>query len=122
MGPSMTPLSFLGQIGNLKELSNRSLALLLIYYLRKYDNKLLLSLPDIKETFRTSALKPPARLSQLLREMATGRDARLIPGTGNCYSLSIHGLQEVEGFLTSEKRPETTLAKFIESADRKSVV
>lgn len=106
----MSVLSFLSQFTNWTEYSRKSKILLFAYYLRNFRGEAEFSSADIRTCFRDALLRAPSDLSALLRGLSTGRDSLLIASRRRGrYSLSIHGLNEVEKVLASKPR---TLARY----------
>jgi hypothetical protein len=113
----MDVLDFLNQIGNLKDFSRKSLILLIAYHLRRYKGTLEFTLTDIKECFQDAYLKRPSNLKQLAEGLSKGKNSPLLRGRKKGhFSLSIHGVTEVESYLTSEKRESPALETFLENA------
>jgi len=113
----MTAHEFIKSIPNSYEFSRKSLIILFSYYLRKYKGIIEFSNKDIKACFRDSLIRIPSNLSNLLKELSSGKNSPLLKGTvKNTYSLSIIGLNEVENILPSEKRTLKNYNEFISTA------
>lgn len=113
----MTPFEFFSQFKDAAGFSKRSLVLVLAYYLRKHKGQPEFKATDIRNCFRDALFKPPSNLPALLTGLSRGRTSVLIPGTAKgWYSLSIHGLKEVEDALASKPSPPETLTAFLETA------
>lgn len=113
----MTALEFLSQIDHLENISRKNLVLLITYYLRKFKGVLEFSLKDIRETFKEAIIKVPSNLKQLTLSLSKGKNSPLMKMSAKpTFSLSIHGLNELESYLTSDKQSLTTLENYLKTA------
>lgn len=113
----MTALEFLNQIDHLENLSRKNLILLIAYYLRKYKGIVQFYIKDIRETFKEATIKVPSDLKQLTIILSRGRNSPLMKMSAKpTFSLSIHGVKDVESYLTSEKQSQVTLENYLKTA------
>jgi hypothetical protein len=109
--------SFLSQIVNLGELSNRNTILLVAYYLRKHKGIVQFDLKIIRNSFRSASLKAPSRLKEYMISLSKGKKSPLIKITSRpTFSLSILGVGEIESFLTSGKQSPTIIDDYLDAA------
>ncbi|MBI4245371.1 MAG: hypothetical protein HY606_14880 [Planctomycetes bacterium] len=112
----MTLLEFLRNIPNFQDYSRKSKILLLAYYLRQYHGILEFTSNDINSCCK-GIVKPPSQLGEQLKMLSKGKDSLLIKGSMlSSFSISIPGLNEVEGYLSSKANPAITQDKFLEHA------
>lgn len=107
---------YLKSIGNLKDFSRKSLVLLLAYYYRKFLTKYTFTVKEIKQLFNEASIKPPSKLSNLVKELAKGKNSPLFTPSKNIYSLSTFGINEVESYLTSENQKGKSIESYLETA------
>jgi hypothetical protein len=113
----MTALEFLAQIDHIENLSRKNLILLVTYYLRKHKGVLQFSLKDIRKIFNEASIKVPSELKQLTLGLSRGRNSPLMKTSERpIFSLSIHGLNEVESYLTSDKQSSVTIEDYFKTA------
>jgi len=94
---------FLNDVRNFQEYSRKSKILLFAYYLRQYEGIIEFRSRDMQRCFKESLSKVPSDLGLLLKDMAKGKNSRLMRGSNKLsFSLSHHGLNEVEKYLTSK--------------------
>lgn len=113
----MTPLGFISRISNPAALSSRSLTVAFAFFLRQEGGTPEFTARDIRTCFQQALLKPPSKLPTLLRSVAKGKTAPLLCSTKKGkYSLSIHGLKEVQDALGKGTDSPETLSAFLETA------
>ena len=113
----MTVPEFLARSGNFMDYSRKSLVLLFAYYLRQYQGTIEFTAKDIKDCFANGPLKTPSNLTNLLRQMARGRNSSLMKARKkDAYALAMPGLNEVETYLSSKERTEVEVDSFLKSA------
>lgn len=113
----MTPFEFISQFENPANFSKKSLVLIFGYYLRKESAKPEFSVDDIRNCFNQALIRPPANLIKVISDQASGRTSVLIRGTlKGMFSLSIHGMKEVEAALARKPTTQSTLSQFLEIA------
>lgn len=113
----MTAFEFLNQIDHLENLSSKNLILLIAYYLRKHKGVIQFGLKDIRDSFKEATIKVPSHLRQLTLGLSKGRNSPLMKMSAKpTFSLSIHGLNEVELYLTSDRQSQVTLEDYLKSA------
>lgn len=112
----MTLLEFLRSIPNFQDYSRKSKILLLAYYLRQFHGSLEFTANDINVCCK-GIVKPPSQLADQLKLFAKGKNSLLIRGSEpSSYSLSIPGINEVEGYLFSKSNPFIAQDTFLEHA------
>lgn len=92
---------------DLTQASYKSQILLVAYYMR-LAGVIEFSATELAEQFRQGFLAPPDHLSTRLSQLAKGKVAPLLRITAGRYSLSIHGIKDVETFIKT--KPGTTAA------------
>lgn len=111
----MDAREFLSQFPNHGDFSRKSKILIFAYYLRKHKGAAEFGAGDIRDCFQEALLRIPGDSSALLKSLSAGRQSPIIKSkTQGRYSLSIHGLNEVE-LILPEATPER-LSSFLESA------
>jgi len=113
----MNALEFLSQFPKYSDFSRKSKILIFAYYLRKYNGEAEFGAADIRKCFREAMLRVPGDLTALLKSLASGRESAIIKSRSKGrYSLSIHGLNEVESVLPVESATQERLTTFLASA------
>jgi len=112
----MTPLDFLSQFPKHGEFSRKSKIVIFAYYLRRYRGVPEFLIADIRRCFTEAMLRPPCGLGALLKTLAKGRESPLIKTGGQKYSLSIHGLGDVEKILPIAPPSQVTRGSFLDVA------
>lgn len=113
----MTPQEFLSRFSDPATLSRRSLTVAFAFYLRQEAGTPEFTSSDVRACFQQALLKPPAKLPALLRSLAKGKTAPLLAASKKGrFSLSIHGLREVEDALARKTTSPEHLGAFLETA------
>ncbi len=100
MSPAKSLSDFLLALPGIGDLSQRAHILLVAHYLRG-KGQTHFSRRELAEAFAQGGLPAPAHLDVRLRQLCSGRTAALVRVDTGRLSLSIYGVQEVEGYLTS---------------------
>lgn len=113
----MNPLDFLSQFPKHGDFSRKSKLLLFAYYLRKHRGIPEFGSKEIRECFESAMLRVPGDLSAILKNQSSGRDSPIIKSkTKGHYSLSIHGLKEVEVILPGSPSTPEGVSNFLAAA------
>lgn len=112
----MDSREFLTQFPKHGDFSRKSKILLFAFYLRKHKGEAEFASADIRLCFQESLLRVPGDLSALLKSLSTGRESPIIKSKTGRYSLSIHGLAEVEAILPEGDATSEGFTTFLKAA------
>lgn len=96
----MEIIDFILTIPKFTSLSRRAKILLLAYYLRHYKGMVEFTGGTIISCCK-KVIKPPAQIYHILNLLTKGKDPVLLKSKKGTYSLSISGLSEVQGYISS---------------------
>jgi len=113
----MDALEFLSQFPKHGDFSRKSKILLFAFYLRRHEGQAEFGSASIRKCFQDAMLRVPGDLSTLLKSLSSGRESPIIKSkTKGRYSLSIHGLNEVQAILPADTSTPEGLNTFLEAA------
>lgn len=113
----MDALEFLSQFPKHGDFSRKSKILLFAFFLRRHQGQAEFGSTDIRKCFEAAMLRVPGDLGSLLRNLSSGRESPIIKSkTKGRYSLSSHGLNEVEAILPADASTPEGLNSFLEAA------
>ena len=99
--PPQDSESFIRSVPNILRLGQRAHILLLGYYMRSCGSTGF-TFRILRNTFKKSKLHIPGKLEEELETLSSGETAPLLSIERGRYSLSLHGLDEVERYLKDE--------------------
>ena len=98
MAPAPTLSGFLLALPNFKELSPRSLILLVAYHMFR-GGQTNFARSDLVAAFGAGGVPPPRRLANRLVQLSSTKKSPLLRVTGHKYALSVFGQKEIQEYL-----------------------